>query len=485
MLFSLKNLTQTGTHSNLSFFDWYKVRFINITCLIYTCFILVNLFLFLFLGFYHLIPLTLLTLAFALLPIYLHITNHYGLAGFFFVAFPYANLTICLLLFGNTLRFDSFLFFLIGLNFLLYKNIRPALFWSSINFLMFLFIDFFLPHINTSLFEPKTLEGTIFVFVNQATALLLLIISFSIFKILESQKNKKIKSLNEELKHEKEQLKKINEQLKIEILQKEKTEKALLQSNQNLEQFAYAVSHDLKQPLRMIKSYSQLLHKRLAPYYSEEASEFSQYILGNVDSMNTLLTDLLEYSRINNSNGTNLKKIVSLNKTIALVSFHLKLQIQESHTQLEISPLPKIKGVQVHLVQLFQNLISNAIRHNKSPKPIIRIYSTSNENNIKIFVEDNGIGISPKHHQLVFEVFRKFNSPAYGTGTGIGLALCKKIVESMDGNITIKSNPDIQPGSVFILNFPNHLNQAISGKTNPDLSRIPTGVDVSVQGTND
>ncbi len=216
-------------------------------------------------------------------------------------------------------------------------------------------------------------------------------------------------------------------------------------SNSELEQFAYVISHDLQEPLRMVASYTQLLAKRYRSKLDADADEFISYAVDGAKRMQALLYDLLEYSRV----GTRGKpfRLVDCKDIIEQAMANLKVAIEESGAQVSCGNLHTIIGDEGQLVQLFQNLIGNAIKFRGQKAPQVHI-SARRRHNVLIFsVTDNGIGIDPQHNQSIFEIFRRLHTKEEYPGTGMGLAICKKIVERHGGRIWVQSQPE--EGSTF------------------------------------
>ena len=223
----------------------------------------------------------------------------------------------------------------------------------------------------------------------------------------------------------------------------EKT-KELEMSNQELEQFAYVASHDLQEPLRMIGSFSQLIMRRNKEKFDDETKEFFEYIIDGVSRMQNLISDLLSFSRV----GT--QKMEVKNTDLALVVAkcinNLRHTIEENNVQISTENLPVLAVDETKIMQLFQNLISNAIKFRNDHSPTIHIYSQERENDWVFAVKDNGIGIDKEYSDKIFMIFQRLHKNTY-PGTGIGLAICKKIAELHGGNIWFESEPGI--GSTF------------------------------------
>jgi hypothetical protein len=219
----------------------------------------------------------------------------------------------------------------------------------------------------------------------------------------------------------------------------------LARSNANLQQFTYAASHDLQEPLRTVVTFTQLLADRYQGKLDAEADEFMNYVISAAIRMRQLITDLLNYSRTVHHDGVPLKE-VPLNEAVDLAAHNLQLAIEESGTVLETGPLPAVYADKVQMIQLFQNLIGNAIKYKGQDSPVIRINAGQNNQEWVVSVCDNGIGIPAEYKEYIFGVFKRLHGNAR-SGTGVGLAICKSIVERHGGRIWVESEPG--QGSTF------------------------------------
>lgn len=236
------------------------------------------------------------------------------------------------------------------------------------------------------------------------------------------------------------------------IERKKKTEqtleaknKELIYINQELEHFAYVASHDLQEPLRTITSFIQILEKRYSGKLDEDGRQFMGYVVEGAKRMQHLIRDLLEYSRINRSN-TNYET-VDLNDVYQTVNRVLKDKIDSNDAIILAEHLPVVQGNKVQLTQIFQNLIDNAIKFRGKKKPEIEINVEEQAEKWLFSFKDNGIGISNEYYQRIFVIFQRLHTHEEYTGTGIGLAICKKIIERHGGEIWVESK--VNRGTTF------------------------------------
>ncbi|MEG4278473.1 ATP-binding protein [Microcoleus sp. MON1_C1] len=240
--------------------------------------------------------------------------------------------------------------------------------------------------------------------------------------------------------------------LQQEISNRQRAESALLKSNQELarsnaelEQFAYVASHDLQAPLATIASYAQLLEKRYKDQLDTQGSKFIGNIVQGCTRMQTLIDDLLEYSRVGRSRKP--FELTDCNHAVEQALANLQGAIRETKAVVTYSELPAVMGDISQLIQLFQNLVSNAIKYRHDAPPVVHITACRQEENWLISVSDNGIGIAPQHQKRIFQIFQRLHTQREYSGTGIGLAICQKIVELHGGCIWVESEPE--QGSTF------------------------------------
>ncbi len=249
-----------------------------------------------------------------------------------------------------------------------------------------------------------------------------------------------ITRMNNELVNVQRQLIKKNEEIN-------RLNNELKQSNKELEHFAHSISHDLKEPLRMVTSFLKLLNQRYSGQLDEKADKYIHFAVDGAGRMKVLIDDLLEFSRVGRVNSTYEK--TDLNHVLENVMKLLEHIIKEQNADVNWNHLPEIRCQTMPMQQLFANLISNSIKYRKEDEqPVVNIDYKEKANQWLFSVQDNGIGINSEFHSAVFEVFRRIDTNSDVSGTGMGLAICKKIVEEHGGKIWVESEEG--EGSTFI-----------------------------------
>jgi len=223
----------------------------------------------------------------------------------------------------------------------------------------------------------------------------------------------------------------------------------LERSNEELQQFAYVASHDLQEPLRMVSSYTQLIAKRYKGKLDEDADEFIGFAVDGANRMQRLIQDLLTYSRVDR--GGRSFETTDMGEVMEQAKSNLQAAIEESGAVIKNGKLPEVRGDRTQLVQLFQNLMGNAIKFRGERPPEIDVSSETGGKDITFSLSDNGIGIEPDYFARIFIIFQRLHRREYA-GTGIGLALCRKIVERHGGRIWLESEPG--KGSTFYFTLP-------------------------------
>jgi signal transduction histidine kinase len=224
----------------------------------------------------------------------------------------------------------------------------------------------------------------------------------------------------------------------------------LIRVNADLEQFAYSASHDLQEPLRMVSLFTQMLRAKYADSLDAEGQEYIGHAVAGAKRLETLIRDLRSYLAISSTGAA--PELVDANTVVARCLKNLQLLIEQRGVRCEVGSLPAVRLHEVHLEQLFQNLITNGIKYRRLDAPHIRISASRDDGNWICSVQDNGIGIDPRYQDQIFGVFRRLHSNDEYEGTGIGLAICKRIIERYGGRIWVESKPG--EGSTFRFSVP-------------------------------
>ena len=327
---------------------------------------------------------------------------------------------------------------------LLFGNRKSGLIWLA---LLLIFTTYLWR--NDGVFQANQLSKTVgnadYYFISYFS---LFAAIFVIVMLFESGQLLIVKMLQEQkaiLRQQSEQISLKNDELKI-------IENRLNESLKELESFAYAASHDLKEPLRMIGMYTQLLKKRMGGQLEGSNAEFMGYVTDGVGRMQVLLDDLLKYSRLGKEEHD--IRNVDLNKTLFVVVHNLTAAMKETDAAIVVTPLPMVMASSVEMTQLFQNLISNAVKfRRKGTPPMIEIRVVEmSQSKYRFMIADNGIGIPEQHQDRVFNIFERLNARADYEGSGIGLATCKKIVQNAGGEIWLESTEGV--GTTFFFTLP-------------------------------
>ncbi|CAA7625587.1 ATP-binding protein [Magnetospirillum sp. UT-4] len=265
---------------------------------------------------------------------------------------------------------------------------------------------------------------------------------------VEGAFNRMLKTLDDERLESTRALRALNLGLEEQVEQRTRD---LARSNADLEHFAYAASHDLREPLRMISSYLGLLERRESHHLSEEGLEFLGYAKNGAVRLNDMISALLDYARIGRDQPPHAP--VSLDEVVEEVRVNLRVGLEENGARVDVAPpLPRVMGNRADLVRLFQNLIGNAVKYRAPDRlPIISISAGSVEGRWELAVADNGVGIPESASERVFELFQRLHGRDV-EGSGIGLATCRRIVEQHGGSIRVEGEAD--RGSTFRLTLP-------------------------------
>ncbi len=392
---------------------------------------------------------SLITIAFSLVMIICQVFGYFeGENALELLAFC---LTVFVLMkFQRNLDF-AFYFFLLGGAVILIMNIIDTGLIYSYNqkwFIVFLlFVSFALPKITyhfllftiafqfyayfksetnlnfTASKEEYLLENIAFLIIGS--------VSITIFRRIHLKQNSRIDEQKNKLLSQQTVLIKNNNLLK-------QKSSALRESNQELERFAHIASHDLKTPLINMISFSNLLEKELEGYPNEQAHRYLKFIKDGSNKLNTLIKDVLEYSKVS-SQDANVED-VDLNQLIDFIQDSISEYIKSRNGKIIVKEtLPIIKVYKTKMYFLFKSLIENGLKYNESEIPLIEISHKINSNQVVIEVKDNGIGIPNKYKDRIFEMFSRLHNNSQYEGSGIGLAMCKKIVDGLSGNISLES----------------------------------------------
>lgn len=232
--------------------------------------------------------------------------------------------------------------------------------------------------------------------------------------------------------------------------QLDQTISKLNQSNEQLERFAYSCSHDLQEPVRMVRCYIELLSRELGQDSNERVTQYMHFIKEGAKKSQQLISDVLNYSRIDQEISS--KNIVDLNNLLLDIHQTLKPRLNEINGIITWSKMPSVYVNSTQFLQLLQNLISNGLKFNKSAQPHIDISAIETQDAVIIKVQDNGMGIEKEYQLQIFEIFKRLHNQNDFPGSGIGLALCKKIIEQHHGKLTLES--ELHQGTTFIIELP-------------------------------
>jgi two-component system NtrC family sensor kinase len=269
-------------------------------------------------------------------------------------------------------------------------------------------------------------------------------------RILEELKNKELETIaaraekEAAVAREADERRQVAEEAALELRQAktelERANQELMRSNDELRQFAFIASHDLQEPLRSVTSFCNLLKEEYQDKLDEQADNYIERVVQGAQRMKALVTGLLSYSRVSRDEQPTLGE-VDIRAVVADAIANLQSSVQDSGAEICLGELPTVIGDRVQLCQLLQNLLGNAILYRGDRPPKIFVDAARDGHSWEFSVQDNGIGIAPEYHQQIFEIFRRLHSRDKYPGTGIGLAVCKKIVQRHNGRIWVESQP--------------------------------------------
>jgi signal transduction histidine kinase len=217
-----------------------------------------------------------------------------------------------------------------------------------------------------------------------------------------------------------------------------RSNEALRRANADLEQFAYSASHDLQEPLRNMAIYAQLLNRRYAHVLDERGRDFLKIVSDGAQRMGLLITDLLIYTQTGCAE-TGRREIIDANAVLDKVLTDLSSAVREAGATIVNQGLPRLRMEDVHLQQLFQNIVGNALKYRSEEPPLIQVSSEQTGGCWRFSIQDNGIGINPEYKEKIFGIFKRLHGNSDYAGTGIGLAICQRLVERYDGRIWVES----------------------------------------------
>jgi light-regulated signal transduction histidine kinase (bacteriophytochrome) len=269
-----------------------------------------------------------------------------------------------------------------------------------------------------------------------------------------------VMNILEDFEEQKSRVELVNRDLRKEISERAAAEKALTQrttqlarSNAELEQFAYVASHDLQEPLRMVSNYVQLFERRYKGQVDELADKYIRYAVDGARRMQALIGGLLEYSRIGYSDQAKEPVAFASQEALELALGNIRSVVESSEASITQGPLPRVMGDLAQISQIFQNLITNALKfHTVGVKPEVRISALRSGREYIFSVADNGIGIDPQYADRIFVIFQRLHTRTEYEGTGIGLSICKKVIERSGGRIWVESV--LGSGSTFYFTLP-------------------------------
>jgi light-regulated signal transduction histidine kinase (bacteriophytochrome) len=246
----------------------------------------------------------------------------------------------------------------------------------------------------------------------------------------------------------------------------------LIARNQELEQFAYVASHDLQEPLRKVASCCQSLAEDYADQLDDSGREWIEFAVDGAARMRQLVSDLLEFSRV----GTHGRTIqpTDAHQACEAALENLSDAIEETEAQIVCRPLPTVLADAGQLEQLFQNLVGNSIKYCSDDQPVVEIGAEPEGDRWKFYVKDNGIGIDPEYHERIFQIFQRLHCKEDYAGTGIGLAICKKVVERFGGKLWVESKSGQGSTFYFTLSGADSSNEGAHGDETHDNDAIGT-----------
>ncbi len=363
---------------------------------------------------------------FMLMIVVLHYFKKQTLAQYYFIYVLSLVSTLVLIVFGNQVKCE-YMYFLFAVAAVVFiddpKTVNWTCFYLVIQFIIQKTILFHIPYLIKVNMNYIDYIVPFFGFFN---ATMFIIINF---KQHFTNKESELRTLLAENEQNNNQLKTVNGEL---------------------ERFAHSASHDLKSPLRTIVSFMNIIERKIAKKQYDDLGEYIQYAIKGGEQMNSLVNDILKFSTIGAGHSIPTEE-VDLNEVFSTVKHQLLTFIEEKNATLGSEKLPTLDINKMLITILFQNLIENGLKYNKSKQPKVEVKYQIVNNSHEIAFHDNGIGISKEYHEKIFDLFYRLHSVETYQGTGMGLAICKKIVNQMNGELYIQS--EVGKGSIFMLRF--------------------------------
>ena len=397
----------------------------------------------------NLLPFHLITIASSILLLIFRMTASLKITTNLFVcflAFIFYNLTLKT---GGISSVDAMSIFFLPLIAFVLADVRSGLFWLALITCWLFYLHYLAasPEQMQNFKDQTTIYGRHYYLIVSVANLFIAFILFSIFHFENKKLIQKLEAQRSELAQKNDAYAQ-----QTEIL--EKTQQQLKNSNLELEQYAHATSHDLKQPIRTINGFANLLKRNLKKKdaLDEKNTEYIGLIINGTNSMLRLVNDLLAYAKLTATQEVPFEKL-PLDQVLDNVLSDLQNQIDTNQVTIDRYELPTLDVVPVKINQIFQNIISNAIKFKKKDQPLtIKISGENKGTHWELSIEDNGIGIEKEHQEKIFAPFQKLHSESEYDGSGIGLATCKRIIKLHQGDIWVES--ELNKGTKFIFTLP-------------------------------
>ncbi len=361
--------------------------------------------------------------------LYLQYRKRYWWVAFLVAILSPLFIMATVMLYGRAVLLEPYYLLLIIAAFFFLPEKKQQLLMAAWTILTYLLGMLYTYYFDSLFASNVTSRGQIFIFLSASVACVLVLLSFIRENRLHEQKSK-------ELRHS-----------------LERNNIRLGKMNEELERYVYIFSHDLKTPIRNVVSFLDLLENELGEEERTAVLEYLAFARRGALKIDSVVEDLKTYAQMEKKDDKQTE--LKLNDLIAEIKLGLQSKLEQSNGQIKVTSLPNIYANKVQMRSLFQNLIENGLKYNRSSAPLIELGWKKGDNSFQIFVKDNGIGIATENYSKVFEMLGRLHHKDEFEGSGIGLALCKKIVEEHEGNIHIKSI--VGTGSTFWIEFPLYM----------------------------